>query len=185
VRRVADITLQSKIYTHLQKGTFKTMSTSSSAKRFGVLCLVLLLGVSVAASGAGWSSGSHNQTAKNGSTKQTSRRGSTAASRKQDDAALRARANRLHRQSIVIDTHNDITSPLIDDGFDLAMRGDDPNAKIKTHTDLRRMKAGGLAEFFAVYAGKNSSTKCLPKAGRGTAGARCNRCCARAGAPSS
>ncbi|MFY9573507.1 MAG: dipeptidase [Blastocatellia bacterium] len=71
------------------------------------------------------------------------------------DAALRARAVKLHRQSIVIDTHNDITSPLVDEGFDLGMRGDDPNAKTKTHTDLRRMKAGGLgAEFFAVYVGK-------------------------------
>jgi membrane dipeptidase len=79
----------------------------------------------------------------------------TNSQSKQDDAALRARADKLHRQSIVIDTHNDITSPLIDDGFDLGMRGDDPSAKVKTHTDLRRMKAGGLgAEFFAVYVGK-------------------------------
>jgi membrane dipeptidase len=78
-----------------------------------------------------------------------------ASSKPADDAALRERAERLHRQSIVIDTHNDITSPLTDDGFDLGMRGDDPNAKIKTHTDLRRMKAGRLgAEFFAVYVGK-------------------------------
>jgi membrane dipeptidase len=55
----------------------------------------------------------------------------------------------------VVDTHNDITTPLLDDGFDLGLHGDDPNAKIKTHTDLRRMKAGGLgAEFFAIYVGK-------------------------------
>lgn len=79
---------------------------------------------------------------------------------KQDDSALRARAEKLHRQSIVIDTHNDITSPLVDEGFDLGMRGDDPSAKIKTHTDLRRMKAGGLgAEFFAVYVGKEFVNK--------------------------
>src|SRR5689334_17002788 len=66
------------------------------------------------------------------------------ASQDQGDAALRARAERLHRSSIVVDTHNDITSPLLEQGFDLAMRGDDPTAKVKTHTDLRRMKAGGL-----------------------------------------
>jgi membrane dipeptidase len=85
------------------------------------------------------------------------------------DAALRARAERLHRQSIVIDTHNDITSPLNEQGFDLGMRGDDPTAKIKTHTDLRRMKAGGLgAEFFAIYVDKEFVKK-TPAEGGGAA----------------
>ena len=70
----------------------------------------------------------------------------------QGEAALRARADNLHRESIVIDTHNDITTPMIDQGFDLGMSGDDPNAKVRTHTDIRRMRAGGLgAEFFAIY----------------------------------
>ncbi|MEK6324848.1 MAG: dipeptidase [Acidobacteriota bacterium] len=92
-----------------------------------------------------------------------------ASSQSNEDSALRARAIKLHRQSIVIDTHNDITSPLIDDGFDLAMSGDDPNAKVKTHTDLRRMKAGGLgAEFFAVYVGKEFVNK-KPSEGGGAA----------------
>lgn len=73
----------------------------------------------------------------------------------QTDAALRARASRLHRASIVIDTHNDVTSPMLDQGFDLGMSGDLPTAKIKTHTDLRRLKAGGFdAVFFAIYVGK-------------------------------
>ena len=95
--------------------------------------------------------------------------GGKTAQNKQDDAALRARAERLHRQSIVIDTHNDITSPLIDDGFDLGMHGDDPTAKVKTHTDLWRMKAGGLgAEFFAVYVGKEFVNK-KPAEGGGAA----------------
>jgi membrane dipeptidase len=95
--------------------------------------------------------------------------GESAERSGQDDAALRARAGKLHRQSIVIDTHNDITSPLIDEGFDLGMRGDDPNAKVKTHTDLRRMKAGGLgAEFFAVYVGKEFVNK-KPSEGGGAA----------------
>ncbi len=87
----------------------------------------------------------------------------------QDDAALRARAEKLHREAIVIDTHNDITSPMVDDGFDLGMAGDDPNARVKTHTDLRRMKAGGLdAEFFAVYVGREYVNK-KPSEGGGSA----------------
>ncbi|HEY6329987.1 MAG TPA: membrane dipeptidase, partial [Blastocatellia bacterium] len=69
-----------------------------------------------------------------------------------DDAALRARAEKLHRESIVVDTHNDITTPMLDEDFDIGGRGDDPDGKVKTHTDLRRMKAGGLtAEFFSIY----------------------------------
>ena len=105
-------------------------------------------------------------TRKTGSSKHTS---GAAAQNKKDDDALRPRAEKLHRQSIVIDTHNDITSPLIDDGFDLGMRGDDPNAKVKTHTDLMRMKAGGLgAEFFAVYVGKEFVNK-KPAEGGGAA----------------
>lgn len=95
-----------------------------------------------------------------------------SSSSSSDDAAIRARAEKLHRHSIVIDTHNDITSPLVDDGFDLGMRGDDPNAKVRTHTDLRRMKAGGLgAEFFAVYVGKEFVNK-KPSEGGGQLGER-------------
>jgi membrane dipeptidase len=76
-------------------------------------------------------------------------------SQTRDEASLRARAEKLHRDSIVVDTHNDITTPMIEEGFDLGMDGADPKAKIKTHTDLKRMKAGGLdAEFFAIYVDK-------------------------------
>jgi hypothetical protein len=76
------------------------------------------------------------------------------------DAAIERRASRLHKDAIVIDTHNDITSPMVDEGFDLGSAGDDPQAKTKTHTDLRRMRAGGLdAEFFAVYVGREFVNK--------------------------
>jgi membrane dipeptidase len=93
----------------------------------------------------------------------------TGAQSAKTDDALRARANKLHRASIVVDTHNDITSPLIDDGFDLGMNGSDPAAKVRTHTDLQRMKAGGLgAEFFAVYVGKEFVNK-KPSEGGGAA----------------
>ena len=88
---------------------------------------------------------------------------------KPDDAALRARAEKLHREAIVIDTHNDITSPLVDEGFDLATSGIGPDGTLKTHTDIRRMKEGGLdAEFFAVYVGREYVNK-KPAEGGGAA----------------
>jgi membrane dipeptidase len=140
---------------------------TSLLKRSALLALVLSFCTSAPVTeGGSLSARSHNQASRN-TTKPIN--AAKASSTLQDDAALRARADRLHRQSIVIDTHNDITSPLIDDGFDLANRGDDPNAKIKTHTDLRRMKAGGLgAEFFAVYVGKEFVNK-KPAEGGGAA----------------
>jgi membrane dipeptidase len=98
---------------------------------------------------------------------------SPASANRQDakpaEAALRARAERLHREAIVVDTHNDVTSPIIDEGFDLGMRGNDPNGKFKTHTDITRMKAGGVdAEFFAVYVAKEYVGK-KPSEGGGAA----------------
>ena len=65
-----------------------------------------------------------------------------------EDAKLRERAMKLHREAIVVDTHNDITSPMTDEGFDLGAR----DTSGKTQTDIPRMKEGGLdAEFFAIY----------------------------------
>jgi len=88
---------------------------------------------------------------------------------KEDDLALRARAKKLHYASIVIDTHNDITSPMVDKSFDIGTRGDAPDGKIKTHTDIRRMKEGGLtAEFFAIYVDHNFIDK-KPSEGGGAA----------------
>ena len=142
----------------------------SLLRRSALLSLALSFGAGVLASADDSASISNDpQTGKAASRKQSARPGGPASSKTQDDGALRARAERLHRQSIVIDTHNDITSPLLEDGFDLGMRGDDPSAKIKTHTDLRRMKAGGLgAEFFAVYVGKEFVNK-KPAEGGGAA----------------
>jgi membrane dipeptidase len=58
----------------------------------------------------------------------------------------------LHFDAIVVDTHNDITTAILDDGFDLGTDGAAPDAKLKTHTDLARMRRGGLdAEFFSIY----------------------------------
>jgi membrane dipeptidase len=65
-----------------------------------------------------------------------------------DDAKLRERAIKLQRASFVVDTHNDITSPITDEGFDMGAR--DTSGKIQT--DIPRMKEGGLnVEFFSIY----------------------------------
>lgn len=65
-----------------------------------------------------------------------------------DDAKLRERALKLQRASFVVDTHNDITSPITDESFDMGAR--DTSGKIQT--DIPRMKEGGLnVEFFSIY----------------------------------
>src|SRR5262245_32747045 len=65
-----------------------------------------------------------------------------------DDAKLRERALKLHREAIVIDTHNDITSAITDRGFDMGER----DTSGRNQTDIPRMKEGGLdADFFAIY----------------------------------
>jgi membrane dipeptidase len=56
------------------------------------------------------------------------------------------RAARLHKEAIIVDGHDDIPSVLLATGGDLA------NPGVKTHTDLARMKSGGITgEFFSIY----------------------------------
>ena len=77
---------------------------------------------------------------------------------------LDARARALHASSIVIDTHDDVTSPILDEGFDLAH----PNGK--TATDLPRMRAGGItAEFFAIFVDRQFADAPNPRKGGGSA----------------
>ena len=58
-----------------------------------------------------------------------------------------SRARKLHRRTLVVDTHCDTTQRLADPEFDLALRHDDG------HVDIPRMREGGVdAMFFAVYA---------------------------------
>ena len=85
---------------------------------------------------------------------------------------LRERAAAIHRESIVLDGHNDVTSFwIVDHGFDLAMDGDEggdrspwlhwmvpwlPGAptgqRIRTQIDFARAERGGLdAQFFSVW----------------------------------
>ena len=63
------------------------------------------------------------------------------------DEALWQRALQIHRRAIVIDTHNDITTPMANDDYDL--NGTPPTPY---RTSIQAMKKGGLtAEFFSLY----------------------------------
>ena len=63
------------------------------------------------------------------------------------DERLWQRALAIHRRAIVIDTHNDVTTPMTNDDFDL--NGTPPSPY---RTNIARMKQGGLtAEFFSLY----------------------------------
>jgi membrane dipeptidase len=56
-----------------------------------------------------------------------------------------AEVKRVHASTILIDTHNDVTTNTVD-GFDIG------KPSTTTHTDILRMKEGGMgAQFFAVY----------------------------------
>ncbi|HEY4422889.1 MAG TPA: dipeptidase [Pyrinomonadaceae bacterium] len=63
------------------------------------------------------------------------------------DEGLWQRALQIQRRAIVVDTHNDVTTPMTNDDFDLS---GEPPAPYKTN--IERMKKGGLtAEFFSLY----------------------------------
>jgi membrane dipeptidase len=63
------------------------------------------------------------------------------------DARLWQRALQIQRRAIVIDTHNDVTTPMTNDDYDLSGT---PPAPYRT--SIARMKQGGLtAEFFSLY----------------------------------
>src|SRR6476469_10529893 len=63
------------------------------------------------------------------------------------DEALWQRALQIQKRAIVIDTHNDVTTPMTNDDFDLSV---EPPAPYRTN--IERMKKGGLtAEFFSLY----------------------------------
>src|SRR5205823_3542518 len=83
----------------------------------------------------------HSQTPTTAST-QTS-----ASSTQPRDERLWRRAQEIHRKAIVIDTHNDVTTPMTNDDYDLAGQ---PPAPYRT--SLERMRQGGMtAEFFSLY----------------------------------
>jgi membrane dipeptidase len=73
------------------------------------------------------------------------------------DPQVWAEAMRIHRRAIIVDGHNDIPSPMVDDDFDLATNSvgkDHPTDGTPYHTDLARFKASGITgEFFSIYVG--------------------------------
>jgi membrane dipeptidase len=72
---------------------------------------------------------------------------SASAAAQPRDERLWQRALQIHRRAIVIDTHNDVTTPMTNDNYDLS--GTPPTPY---RTSIARMKQGGLtAEFFALY----------------------------------
>jgi membrane dipeptidase len=63
------------------------------------------------------------------------------------DEKLWQKALQIHRKAIVIDTHNDVTTPMTNDDYDLS--GTPP---VPYRTSIAAMKQGGLsAEFFSLY----------------------------------
>jgi len=71
----------------------------------------------------------------------------TAQTPQPRDERLWQRALAIHRRAIVIDTHNDVTTPMTNDDYDL---GGEPPTPYRT--SLAGMKQGGLtAEFFSLY----------------------------------
>ncbi|MFN0141071.1 MAG: dipeptidase [Pyrinomonadaceae bacterium] len=77
------------------------------------------------------------------------------------DPKLWEKALKIHRKAIIVDGHNDIPSPMVDDDFDLSTnsvgkyhRDGDP-----FHTDLARLKAGGITgAFFSIYVSGSTLT---------------------------
>src|SRR5437868_5199050 len=63
------------------------------------------------------------------------------------DEALWQRALAIHRRAIVVDTHNDITTPMTNDDFDLS-----GNPPYPYRTNIDRLKKGGvIGLFFSLY----------------------------------
>jgi len=89
------------------------------------------------------------------------------------DRELLQHASQIHRDALVFDGHNDLPTWMLDYGFELDMSGDDPDDRspliyeigvvarwgnppradqVRTHTDLARIRAGGLdAQFFSIW----------------------------------
>jgi len=70
------------------------------------------------------------------------------------DPAVWKRALAIQKKALIVDGHNDITTPMYDDGFDLTSdsRGKDHSEGTPYHTDFARLKAGNITGvFFSVY----------------------------------
>ena len=80
-------------------------------------------------------------------TTQPAQRQRAASTRAPRDEALWQRALAIHRRAIVVDTHNDITTPMTNDDFDLS-----GNPPYPYRTNIDRLKKGGVTGlFFSLY----------------------------------
>jgi len=71
------------------------------------------------------------------------------------------KALRIHKKAIIVDGHNDIPSPLVDEDFDLATNSVGKYHKDGDpfHTDLNRFKQSGITgEFFSIYVSASYAT---------------------------
>lgn len=70
------------------------------------------------------------------------------------DPKVWARALKIHRNAIIVDGHNDITTPMADEDLDLGTdtRGRFHRDGTPFHTDLNRLRLSGITgEFFSIY----------------------------------
>ncbi len=70
------------------------------------------------------------------------------------DPKVWAKALEIHKKAIVVDGHNDITSPMVDMDFNLAedSTGRYHSGDTPFHTDLNRMKRSGMTgQFMSIY----------------------------------
>jgi membrane dipeptidase len=73
----------------------------------------------------------------------------------QRDEKLWQRALKVHKSAILVDGHNDITSPMVDEDYDLGV-----SSVGRFHTDIARFKQGGMTgEFFSIYVDGGYATR--------------------------
>jgi len=80
---------------------------------------------------------------------------------KDADPKTWAQALKIHKKAVIVDGHNDIPTPMVDEDFDLGTnslgkfhKDGDP-----FHTDLNRFKQSGItAEFFSIYVSGSYAT---------------------------
>jgi membrane dipeptidase len=70
------------------------------------------------------------------------------------DPKLWQKALKIHKKAIIVDGHNDITTPMLDEDLDLSSNtlGKFHKSGIPFHTDLNRLRASGITGlFFSIY----------------------------------
>ncbi|MCO6512636.1 MAG: dipeptidase [Aridibacter famidurans] len=77
------------------------------------------------------------------------------------DPAIWQKALKLHKKALIVDGHNDVTTPMYDEGFDLTSNsvGKYHIEGTPFHTDFARLKAGNITGvFFSIYVSAEYAT---------------------------